>query len=461
MQPARTGIKIKMTLAFSTVFTGLALIFNANNYQHIRSLLVEDNDRYLLSRATSLLEKTEVNPAIIPLPDKGSYIRVFYHINGQYRMIFESPGLPGGIRPPIRPGVSDTLGMRIAYVRNTGNNTEDNPAELLLVTSAGPLTDRIHSLIYRLFISSLISVLIAGCVSYLLAGVLLRPLQRIIETARTITSNRLRNLIPVRDTRDELQELTETLNAMLTRIADALRQQQTFFASASHELKTPLAILRAELELNLSQPGMREDIRQLLHSQLAEIRRLQERVDEFLVISQLKEGTLTLRTTPVDLSACIIRTFNQLMIFINAKHLTPSIQFDPEADGYSLEADEDKLGIILLNLLENAVKYAVPGTTITCRIRKPAGDQTILVEMENSIAEEKIDTSPLQEAFYRGDTLQRGAGLGLWLCSEIVRLHNGTLTLHSAHHLFNAQIELPLRPNTPTSSTPDITYETH
>ncbi len=446
MQPMRTGIKIKMTLAFSAVFTALALIFNADNYQHIRNLLVEDNDRYLLSRAASLLEKTEVNPAIIPLPDKGNYLRVFYHMNGQYRLVFESPGLAGGIQTPMRTGVSDTLGMRIAYVRNNGTNTEDNPAELLLVTSAEPLTERIHSLAYRLFISSLFSVLIAGCFSYLLAGVLLRPLQRIIETARSITSNRLRNLIPVRNTRDELQELTETLNAMLTRIADALRQQQTFFASASHELKTPLAVLRAELELNLNQPGIREDIHHLLHSQLAEIKRLQERVDEFLVISQLKEGTLTLRTKSFDLSACIIRTFNQLMLFLTARHLTPSIQFDPEADGYFLEADEDKICIVLLNLVENAIKYAVPGTTITCRIRKPAGQQTIVVEMENSIAEEKIDTASLQEAFYRGDTLQRGAGLGLWLCSEIIRRHHGTLTLHSARHLFSAQTEIPLRP---------------
>src|ERR1700743_3270783 len=107
MKPARTGIKIKMTLVFSAVYTALALIFNADNYQHIRGLLIEDNDRYLLARASSLLEKTEVSPAIIPLPDKGNYIRVFYHLNGQYRLVFESPGLPGGIRTPASPGVTD------------------------------------------------------------------------------------------------------------------------------------------------------------------------------------------------------------------------------------------------------------------------------------------------------------------------------------------------------------------
>jgi two-component system, OmpR family, heavy metal sensor histidine kinase CusS len=287
-------------------------------------------------------------------------------------------------------------------------------------------------------------VLIAGCVSYLLAGILLRPLQRIIETARSITSNRLGNLIPVHHTRDELEELTETLNAMLIRIADALRQQQNFFASASHELKTPLAIMGAELELNLNQPGYQEEIRQVLKSQLTEIKRLQERVDEFLIISQLKEGTLTLQRVHFDLSTCIIRVFHQLMPLLTAKQLTPPIQFDPEADGYFIDADEDKICIVLLNLLENAIKYSVAGTTITSRIRKPAERQTILITLENTVPEEKIDTTLLQEAYYRGDTLQQGAGLGLWLCSEIVRLHNGNLTLHSAHHLYTVQVEIPL-----------------
>ncbi|MBS1661085.1 MAG: ATP-binding protein, partial [Bacteroidetes bacterium] len=138
------------------------------------------------------------------------------------------------------------------------------------------------------------------------------------------------------------------------------------------------------------------------------------------------------------------------MPFLSAKQLTPSVQFDPEADGYSLSGDEDKINIVLLNILENAVKYAVPGTTVTCRIQNPAERQTIRIEMENTIPEESIDTAQLQKAFYRGDTLQQGAGLGLWLCREIIRLHTGTLAIHSARHLFTLQIEIPLLPGAPS-----------
>src|ERR1700760_64030 len=100
MTAPRIGIKLKMTLVFSTVYSVLALIFNLNTYQHIRELTVEDNNRYLLSRASNILEKTEVNPIIITFPEKGSYIRVFYHDNGRYRLAFQSPGMPDSIRPP-------------------------------------------------------------------------------------------------------------------------------------------------------------------------------------------------------------------------------------------------------------------------------------------------------------------------------------------------------------------------
>ena len=209
MRGLRVGIKIKITVAFSAVFALLAVIFNIYSYQHIRGLLIEDNDRWLTARATSLLEKTDISPVIIPLPDKDHFLRVFYHTAEGDRVVFESPGLPKGIVTPASTGISDTLGMRVAYVRHSRNSNEDNPAELLLVTSAAPLYERIHSLINLLFISSLVIVCIAGCISYLLAGVLLQPLQRIIEAARKINSNRLRDLMAKADGSEQLESLLE------------------------------------------------------------------------------------------------------------------------------------------------------------------------------------------------------------------------------------------------------------
>ena len=438
----RIGIKIKMTLAFGAVFILLALLFNYNSYLRIRTLLIEDNDQYLLARANSLLQKTEISPTIIPLPDKGQFIKVFFHTNGNEHLVFVSPGLTKNLKTPSFPGVSDTLDLRVAYVRNSSNN-EDNPAELLLVTSAAPLRERIRSLIDLLFVSSLFSVLIAGCISYLLAGVLLHPLQRIIDTAGSIRYDRLDEVMPVRKTNDELQDLTETLNAMLGRIRNASRQQQHFFASASHELKTPLAILRAELELGLGQPEIRNDVKNLLDSQLSEVRRLQEIVEDFLLISQLKEGSLRIRKAPFDLSATIMRTFKRLNPFLTAIPVTPSIEFDQEACSFIIKGDEEKIAMVLFNLVENAVKYAVPGSTLRCRVFT-IDNRLMVMEMENAINEERIEVARLPDAFFQGDHLHNGAGLGLWLCSEIMRLHGGRLKLESEGFRFLAKVEFPL-----------------
>ncbi|HEV2353696.1 MAG TPA: histidine kinase dimerization/phospho-acceptor domain-containing protein, partial [Puia sp.] len=129
---------------------------------------------------------------------------------------------------------------------------------------------------------SLAGAAISALVSYMLARLLLRPLQRVIQAARNMTTNKMRDPIPVNGTRDEVYELTVSINEMMSRIDEALQQQQNFFGSASHELKTPLAILRTELEVGLRRQGLEESVRQLLSNQLEEISRLQAIVNEFL-----------------------------------------------------------------------------------------------------------------------------------------------------------------------------------
>jgi two-component system heavy metal sensor histidine kinase CusS len=437
----RLGIKVKMALAFSFVFIILSFSFNLLGYRRIRAILIADNDRYLLARASSLLDKTEINPVIIPLPDKNSFIRVLYRTGTQSRVLFQSPGILERIRTPVSAGVTDTLGMRVADVRSS---SEDMPAELVMVVSGDTLEGNLQLLWRLLFISSTVSVIISGLVSYFLARMLLLPLQRIILAAQTINTNRLRDLIPVKTTRDELQELSSTINDMLGRIDESVQQQQNFFASASHELKTPLAILRAELEVGLRKPGLEEEIRQLFTSQLEEIRRLQEIVGEFLVVSQLKVGSLIIYRRPFDLSDLVLKVFNQWLPMLQQKRLKPLIRFDEEASGFIVHADEDKIRIVLLNLLENATKYAVEGSAVACVIEMPKRTDQWTLQFTNDIQEETVDVEGLQQAFFRVGALPNGAGLGLWLCAEIVRLHGGTMDLYSAAHQFNAKIRLPL-----------------
>jgi signal transduction histidine kinase len=435
------GIKLKITLAFSVVFILLSLLFNLIGYQKIRAMLIGDSDRFLLAQAGGLLDKTEVNPAIIPLPDKHSYIRVLTRTDTGVRVLFESPGIMERIRTPAQPGVSDTLGMRVAYVRSA---SKDNPAELLFAESNAQLQHNLRLLLSMLLVSSVFSVLISGLVSYILARLLMLPLQRIIHAARNINTNKMRDPIPVNGTKDELHELSVTINDMMHRIDESLQQQQNFFGSASHELKTPLAILRTELEVGLRKPGLEEGVRHLLSNQLEEISRLQAIVNEFLVVSQLRVGSPSIYRRPFDLSVLVVKVYNQLLPLLRQKNLEPVIRFDEEAADFVLMADEDKMRIVLLNLLENAAKYGVGDTAITCKVERSAMTGELTVEFSNVTGTEKVPTENLQVAFYRSDLIQKGAGLGLWLCNEIIRLHEGRIEISSGDYRFTVRISLPI-----------------
>lgn len=436
-----TGIRLRITLAFGAVFTLLSLGLNLYCYHKIKVLIIQDNDRYLLTRARSLLDKTEVNPVIIPLPDKGEALKVYSRVSsGQRSLLFRSPGMDS-VLLPARQGVTDTLDVRVAYV---ASSSDDSPAELMLAVSNASLESTLRYLFLLLILSTLISVAIAALVSYWLAQFFLLPLQRITDTAKNINMHQLRERVPLPESRDELRDLASTLNDMLERIDKALQQQQNFFASASHELKTPLAVLRAELELNLKKQGLDSHLKQFLSSQLEEINRLQDVVQEFLVISQIRENTLRIHTENFDLSLLVIKVFNQLKPLAALRGIGTGLDFDLETDGFLVGGDQDKLKMVLLNLLENAIKYSPSNTSVYCHIRSDPATQHMQILFSNRIEQALIDTTQLTKAFHRGEVWQQGSGIGLWLCREIVQAHHGQLTFESSNHTFNVHIALPL-----------------
>lgn len=434
------GIKLKITIAFSLIFILLSFSFNLYCYQQIRTLMISDNNAYLLARAQTLLDKTEISPVIIPLPDNNTSIRVLYHSGGKPITVFQSPGVIKKISTPSKTGVSDTLGMRVAYVISSN---EDNPAELMLVRSGDHLNGNLHYLLLLLFACSLISVLLAGLIAYILSFYLLQPVQRIINAAKVINTNKLRDVITVRKTNDELQELTETINIMLVRIDESLQQQQNFFASASHELKTPLAIMRAEIEVQLLKPDLASPLSNLMKSQLSEINRLQQVVQEFLLISQLKSNGISLYKQPVDLSSVTLKLFHRVQPLLQQKGLKTTIDFDKEAESFIVCGDEDKLNILLMNLIENAIKYAAPHTDITCTVQRSKLKGHIAISVKNAMLQESFPTENLQNAFHREAPDANGAGIGLWLVKEITQLHGGSFSIESSNFLFEATISLP------------------
>ena len=439
MRPRSVSLRVKIGLVFGLTFFGCFAGAAVYLYAHLRTVLIGQNDRTLTDRAALLSERTSVYPLVIPLPAPGEALAIWQTDDSFRRQLYRSPNFPEAVAPSDTERVIEADTLRIAWSVQTLND-ESGRVVLAVGQSSRPLQRELTQVGWLLAITLFISVLTSGVTAYVLSGVLLRPLRTVIRRAQTLNVTEQYEPLPVPASGDELQELSETINAMLTRIRRAIDGQQNFFASASHELRTPLSILRAELEVALNNnPGDRE--RGLLQSQLDELRRLSRLVDDLLLMSQYRAGTLTIRPEPValdDLTLALVERYQQRL---TERSLFLNIQLPDTNEPLTVTADRDKLTNVLVNLLDNAIKYALPNTTVTLQINGTADH--VDWSLTNTTTAVLLDPALLTREFYRADTLREGYGLGLWISSQLVRLQGGQLSLHQIGDQFRVRVVLP------------------
>ncbi|AMR31083.1 hypothetical protein A0256_06425 [Mucilaginibacter sp. PAMC 26640] len=435
------GLKFKITLLFCLVFMVINVIFSRVVYQNFKSAYVGNYNKYLYTRAQTIINRTEINPDLIALPDSGESIRVFYHNNArQLVTVFQSPGIISKLKTPYQTGIVDSLGQHGVYIKK--EDFDGRPVELFLTVSNLPLMSKLANLSLLMMLATIGSVLVSSIAAYLTAGWLLRPIRSIVKQATQINSNQLDKRLDVAQTHDELQQLAETINAMIARIAHEQELQNNFFAAASHELRTPLAILQAETEMHLSNKGGETD-KQLLTSQIQEINRLQQIVEQFLLISQFKHKGLIINKRSTDLSDQLLKVFARNRFAADRQQIKTTIHFGNNIQSFNIDGDSDKLEVVWQNLLQNALKHAPKQSIIICEIEQQGTGLEII--FKNTTAEEQVRTDNLTDAFTANQSLQAGSGLGLWLCKQIISAHNGSMAISAGDHTFNVLVTLPDR----------------
>ena len=276
----------------------------------------------------------------------------------------------------------------------------------------------------------LISALILIAVSFFVAGRILLPIRRINQMAAEITENTLEKQIPLAGNGDEIDELAATLNDMFDRLQHSFRQQKEFIANASHELKTPITLLRLSLEKILQDEQLPQPVQETLLSQERALSRISQLVKSLLDLSRLElTGQLDRQTFSLaDLLLSVAENFQPLMA---ERQLTFTSHVPT---GMLLYADQEKIRRVLINLMDNAVRYNQPGGEIACRIDQQPGQ--LRLAMTNTgpgIAPE--DQARIFEQFFRCERSRSsehgGAGLGLTIAQRIVELHGGRITVAS------------------------------
>ena len=273
----------------------------------------------------------------------------------------------------------------------------------------------------ELLIAGPIALMLASIAGYFLAGLSLRQVESMRRRAAAISADTPGERLPVPATRDELERLGSTLNEMLARLEAGLQRERDFVAEAGHELRTPLALLRTELELALQHGGSAEELRGALGASLEEVDRLAQLADDLLLIARYDRGRLQLRLESVDageLLASVVRRF-QLRADETARPLTGEAPAD-----LRLRGDRVRLEQALGNLVDNALRYG------SGRVRLSAAGVDGRVELH--VADEGGGfgdgfVERAFERFSRADHGGPGAGLGLSIVRVIAEAHGGSV----------------------------------
>ncbi len=276
-----------------------------------------------------------------------------------------------------------------------------------------------------------LGLLLAGGGGWLLARRALAPVDRMAEAARRIGAEHLDERVVETGIGDELDRLAKTLNAMLGRLDEAFRQIRQFSADASHELQTPLTILKGELEVALRAPRTAETYQQHLRSALEEVDRIAALVDGLLLLSRADAGVLRMDRKSVDLGQLVMTVYEQTRILAASHNLTLEIgEFEP----VTITGDQDRLQRLLLNLVDNAIKYTPPGRCVTLSLK--VGDGVSLSVTDTGMGVASTEHQQIFQRFFRSPdarTLgQPGSGLGLCIALSIAEAHGGSIQVESS-----------------------------
>lgn len=289
-----------------------------------------------------------------------------------------------------------------------------------------------------------VALFLVGLGGWLIAGRALRPLAVIADTAERVTARGLDQRIPESRESPEANRVIQVFNRMMDRLEASFRQATRFSADASHELKTPLAIMQGELENTLQSAAPGSPEQQLCTNLLEETQRLKTITQSLLLLAQADAGQLKLAREAVDLSAELESMMEDARVLAADARLHFELKFHP---GVRITADRALLHTALFNLITNAIKYNKPQGRLQVSLHH-AGREIVFTVGNSGPGIAPPDQALIFERFYRArraDTPEHdGIGLGLSLAREIIRAHGGEVALQESRPDWTAfSVKLP------------------
>ncbi len=420
----RLPFRARLTLSFAGVvvvlFGGLALLlqtlFSASLDQGI--------NRSLRTHAADLATLVRGERQLPQLPESGGAFAQI--IDPRTGLVLDAT--PGHRSPLLSPKEARRAAAGSLFLdrsddaRLLAGPARTGPPSVLVVGSSLSQRNRaLTTLSELLFIGGPVLLILTCVAGYGLAARALAPVEKMSARAAHISGAPQGERLPVPEANDELHRLGTTLNAMLSRLEDALGRERAFVADAGHELRTPLSILKLELDLALSSDSSREELRARLRSVAEEVDRLATLAQDLLVIARAEQGRLPIEKQRVEV--------RHLLDAVAARFAGPAggqgrIVRVEAGDRLAVEADRARLEQALTNMVVNALRYGDGAVVLR------AGQRNGSVELHVLDQGNGFEPSFLPHAFERFSRAdparsRGGAGLGLSIVQVIAEAHGG------------------------------------
>lgn len=359
------------------------------------------------------------------------------YVGGRLQISYSPPGssftLPPSLVPsgPLQQGTVIGSEDQSAFVRAVVPISSDKgqtASWIVVYASLGTDLQVIAALVHALLVFGLLAVLFAGIVGYFVARAAMRPVARLTRSVRTIDAENLFDRLPVPKTADEIAELAETFNGMLMRVQDSMEKQTQFVADASHELRSPLAVIEGYANLldrwGKSDPAITDKALRTIKQETGRLRHLTNDLLE-LASFPVVSGDVA----PIDL----VEPAREAAENFGVAYGRPIGAHAPD-HAVMLSIRPDHVRQLLAILLHNAVKHTEPDKRVEVLLRQTSNTVELVVRDEGEgIPAESLPH--LLERFYRVDRARSrkagGSGLGLAIARELVRLYGGTIAVDS------------------------------
>lgn len=354
----------------------------------------------------------------------------------------ESAPEPEDLRRPPRPGERDAARRPPPVLRVWGPvfstvggasggwrvmTMANKEVTLCIAMDLAGLRAETRRFLHAFLVATPLGLLLIVAGGWLISHLALRPVNVIAQTAESVTAARLDARIPESQADDEFKRLIALINGMLERLERSFRQATRFSADAAHELKTPLAVLQAQVERALQRAADDSAEQREYAEQLEELQRLKSILRKLLLLSQADAGQLPLSLERVNLADRVREAENDIAL------LAPGRKTRVETPAeLCVQADADMLSQMIDNLISNAVKFGAADGVIELALTEKDG-HAVLTVSNTGLPIPKPDQAKLFDRFFRADSSRsreiEGAGLGLSLAREMARAHGGDLVL--------------------------------